>query len=364
MSPGTPQKFPQESWNAWEERIERLVKAEFLQWSGQTFYETHSQQVIENVKNNHFYSGKWPSDDLFVPPLVESEVKKCIEEKRQQLWDAHEELAISVVQEVMPPAAREFDNYYTKVILKLLSKRFVAERPECWLTEHLEDLMKQLAKGLDLEMNIRALTNDHGELRDEELVRLSRAGFPKCRTLLLERYDMILRNLVPRIVYAKGICPESTDANEFAKDVAQQVLLNLFTELESYRFESSFETWIGTICENEAYAQQRKLLGRSRAGKRRYGSFEELQHELEAPIRSEDNRDILHKIIEKHRQQGPRAEKSTAAIEWRYFDGIDSKTIAKRLDTTLAYVHQLFSHDYPELLKIAREDFGISGTDL
>jgi len=81
--------------------------------------------------------------------------------------------------------------------------------------------MKQLAKGLELEMNIRALTNDNGELRDEELVRLYRAGFPKCKTLLLERYDMILRSLAPRIVSAKGICPESTDVNEFAKDVAQ-----------------------------------------------------------------------------------------------------------------------------------------------
>ena len=111
---------------------------------------------------------------------------------------------------------------------------------------------------------------------------------------------------------------------------------------------------------------KRKMLGRSEKGIRRYVSFEELQEQSATPpvIRNLFHREILHKIRDKHRQQGARAEKSDDAIEWRHFERMDTRAIAERLGTTVAYVYQLFSHDYPELRRIGMEDFGISGTDL
>jgi len=47
-----------------------------------------------------------------------------------------------------------------------------------------------------------------------------------------------------------------------------------------------------------------------------------------------------------------------------HFEYMETTAIAERLNTTPAYVHQLFSHDYPALWRIGLEDFGVSGTDL
>jgi len=297
-----------------------------------------------------------------VQQLLSTEARQFCQEKQSELWNRHADLAAPIVRRALPPAAREFEEYYTNRLVVLALKTISAEYTNC--DSNFEAWLNRLVTRV-IDEPIQSLTNDNGELRDEELVRLYRAGFPDCKTLLLERYNTILRNLAPSVVYSKNICPESVDRDEFIKDVAQETSLKLLTGLDTFKFESSFSTWVGTICENEARSLSRKVVRRFKDKKtREFVSLEELQKEPEASIPNEDHREILHKIIDKHRQQGPRAVKSADAIEWRHFEDIDTAAIAERLHTTQAYVYQLFSHDYPELRRIAMDDFGISGTDL
>src|ERR1700687_412508 len=222
MSSSTPQESPQESWSVWEKRIGQLVKDAFLHLSDQEFYEMHSQEIVEKIKNKYLDSGISSSEHLFIPSVVEKEVKRCIDMKRQQTWDAHKELTIQIVREALPPAVREFETYYVNVLSRPLFKEFANWRPESRPSENFQEWWKKVVKE-NVDLAILRLTNDNGELQDEELVRLYRAGFPNCKTLLLERYSALLPQLAPRIVYAKGICPESEDSVEFAKDVAQEV---------------------------------------------------------------------------------------------------------------------------------------------
>lgn len=316
------------------------------------------KEFVKQTVENALQHGQLGDEALF-----SEEVKIFVRGKRQELWDAHKELLVPIVQKALPPDAREFETYYTDLLLRLVLRRFTTKFPES--RPNFEEWLKELGKQV-VEESTPNLTNDSGELRDEELVSLSRSGFPKCKILLLECYQAKLRPLTSAIVNAKGICPKSEDAVEFAKDVAQEVSLKLLTEVDSYRFQSSFGTWVSAICENEAYSQQRKVLGRSKDGKRQYLSFEELQERSASSpvIQNLARREILHKILGKHRLQGPRALKSTRAIELRHFEDMDTTDIAQVLRTSRAYVDQLFSHDYPQLRKICLEDFGLSGTDL
>jgi RNA polymerase sigma factor (sigma-70 family) len=304
---------------------------------------------------------------LSIPNLVDGVVEDFVMLERKRLWEAHEAIIISNLQEALPSAARQFKTYYTEFFLStFVLTWFNYWIPEGRSTDQLEEWLNLLLKEV-VATEIPKLTNDNGQLRDEELVKLYRAGFPECKTLLLERYDTKLRQLTPAIVYSKTLCPESEDPDQFNKDVAQDVAVKLLTEVDSYRFESSFATWVGTICENEAKTRRDKLDGRSKKGKKRiFVSFDELQEQSATPpvIRNLAHREIVRKIMAKHRTHGTRAEKSTDVIEWRYFEQMDIRAIAERLQTTVAYVHQLYSHDYREMRRIGLEDFGVSGTDL
>ena len=125
-------------------------------------------------------------------------------------------------------------------------RKFDAGFPEGRSTDELEEWLKQLAKEV-VATEIPKLMNDKEELLDEQLASAYQAGFPRGKTLLLERYATKVHELAPRIISAKGICPESEDPLASAQDVAQEVSLKLVTELDNYRLESSFETWVGRI---------------------------------------------------------------------------------------------------------------------
>ena len=181
--------------------------------------------------------------DIEQDRFLSDKTKQFLQQRRQERRKTQSEVVLPIVRRCLPSACREFEARYVPILLDNILARIAKSRdtrsssPE-WLTVFAERV---------IEPSIRKLANDNGELRDEELVRLFGAGHEKCKTMLLERYATKLHQLVPRIVYAKDICPESEDPNEFAKDIAQQVSIKLLQQLDSYRFESSFETWVGSI---------------------------------------------------------------------------------------------------------------------
>ena len=366
MAAGTPPKSAQQAWNDLEVRIGHLVSETLSLKSGSQSSKKNYDVVFDAVRN-YFFSHY--SENPWLPSIVDREVATFVRETRQQLWNAHKAFVISNLQESLPPAASEFESYYIDVFLRKLFIQFSEHAyPESWRDDRFEEELK-LSIMPTIAHRIVELTNDRGELRDEELVRLHRAGYEKCRTMLLERYATKLHDLTPRIIHVKNLCPSVEDATQYAKDVAQEVSLKLVQKIDSYKLDSQFETWVGSIIENEARTLgTRKYFGRAKAGPRTYVSFEDLEQELAAPeipiIENREHREILHKALQKHRAGGKKDAKSADAIELRYFDELETPEVAKRIGATESYVAKLFSDDYPKVWQILVDDFGITGTEL
>jgi DNA-directed RNA polymerase specialized sigma24 family protein len=167
------------------------------------------------------------------------------------------------------------------------------------------------------------------------------------------------------MVYQRDICPPSQDIPSYIEDVAQNVCVRITEKLSTYRFEQPFDHWVKAICTHEAYGERREIVGRAEGGPRTYVSWEDFEkHPGPAGMQRPEHVDILFKILAQHRSQSERGKKSYNAILFKYYDDLDTEEVARRLDTTKAYLYQLLSHDYAELRRICIDQFGISGTDL
>src|SRR3989442_1268774 len=121
-------------------------------------------------------------------------------------------------------ALSSWDPYYTTTLLNQIFERF---HPETWSTvDEIPEQLKGLVKEVVPTAVVQIMTGD-GELRDEELVRLYKSGYEKCKTMLLERYATKLHDLAPRIHYAIKLCTSMEYLPQFAKDVAQEEPLTI-----------------------------------------------------------------------------------------------------------------------------------------
>jgi len=358
MAPGAPQKALS-SWDPYYDRIVEAVKTTYPELSA----ESHDA-LLASIRSN--FPETFVGDTKAVLGLVMRVATPLIANKRRQLWEANKASILPMIREAMPPATREFELYYTTTLLNQIFERF---HPETWSTvDEIPEKLKGLVKEVVPTAVVQIMTGD-GELRDEELVRLYKSGYEKCKTMLLERYATKLHDLAPRIIYAKNLCPSMEYPPQFAKDVAQEVSLKLLQKLGSYKFDSKFETWVGSIIENEAKTLgARKQFGRAKAGPRTYISFEDLERELADPvipiIKMREHREILRKVLQKHRAGSIKDANSTDAILFRYVEELETSEIAKRIGTTDSYVARLFSDDYPKLRQVLTDDFGLTGTEL
>jgi RNA polymerase sigma factor (sigma-70 family) len=76
--------------------------------------------------------------------------------------------------------------------------------------------------------------DDVVQLSDDELVDLVRCGSHEAFTLLYDRYFKRIYNFVARRINNRA------DAEE----TVQEVFINIFSSIESYRMEASFSAWI------------------------------------------------------------------------------------------------------------------------
>jgi len=200
---------------------------------------------------------------------------------------------------------------------------------------------------------------------DEELVRQAQDGSRDAVDELASRYLPQIRKIAASVVYARNICPSHMDKNAFADDVASEASRKVFSRLNTYAYGAPFSSWVYAICENEAYAMRDKEVGRAAQGPRAYLSFDELlEKSKDAAIEDISHRLLLEKLLDDHGRQGTRAQKSTDALRFTFYEGLSAKEVAEKIETTSDYVNQLISHDYKEIRKVAWEDYGISGLDL
>lgn len=92
------------------------------------------------------------------------------------------------------------------------------------------------------------------DTRETELVRAAKAGDGKAFEELVRRYDRRLLQV------AHGIMGNMQDAY----DAYQEGIIRAYTRLDSFRFESSFGTWLTRIVINQSLNLKKKLRWSSR----------------------------------------------------------------------------------------------------
>jgi len=281
----------------------------------------------------------------------------------EESWEKYAiELLHKRLAKLMSASSEPIRDHYEETLLPEFKRQFIGEIKNydrrsslaIWLGNFIKSFV---AAKLSIIVKGR-------QVIDEELVRLAKTGFEPALPELMERYSEIIDKTVSAIVWTNHKCPPSQDQRTFVEDIASEVKLQVVRHFPTYQFESSFKSWVHSICEHETENARRKIQGQGHV-ERRYVSFEELCQEPHAfVIRNEKHVDILHKIFEIHVGQCERARKSLNALYLRFFDGYDSEEVAAKVDLTIGSLHQLYSDDYEALRQISIDKFGFTGTDL
>ncbi len=82
--------------------------------------------------------------------------------------------------------------------------------------------------------------NDNKKLSDNELIRSSLKGNKKHLEVLIKRYNDFIFNISYKMLWNV----------DDAKDVTQEILISFVTKLDSFKFNSSFKTWLYRIAVN------------------------------------------------------------------------------------------------------------------
>ena len=97
-------------------------------------------------------------------------------------------------------------------------------------------------QGLCMQMTRTAVDPKLESLADDVLIALSLAGRQECFGALMDRHMGCVRRRI------NGLIPNTSDA----EDVAQEAQLKVWLNLSSFRFDSSFRTWMVRIAINES----------------------------------------------------------------------------------------------------------------
>jgi RNA polymerase sigma-70 factor, ECF subfamily len=93
-----------------------------------------------------------------------------------------------------------------------------------------------------MQMTRTAVDPKLESLADDVLIALSLAGRQECFGALMDRHMGCVRRRI------NGLIPNTSDA----EDVAQEAQLKVWLNLSSFRFDSSFRTWMVRIAINES----------------------------------------------------------------------------------------------------------------
>ncbi len=164
---------------------------------------------------------------------------------------------------------------------------------------------------------------------DEAIITLFQSGQKEVYRVLVERYQERIRNLLYSIFHE----------SDYVNDLAQEVFIKAYQALASFRFESSFYTWLYRIAVNKSRDElrRRKL--------RRFFSFQALDEgvarELEFKMSTPpENRDA-HELISMGLKLLP--EKFRMAIVLKDIEGLSYEEIADVMQCELGTVKSRLS---------------------
>lgn len=161
-------------------------------------------------------------------------------------------------------------------------------------------------------------TEDAPAPDDGELVRRARNGDNGALELLVRRHQgLLFRVLVGYL-----------GDEEAAADVAQETLVKALANLDGFRGESAFRTWLLAIARNEARGWARGV------GRRREASLDTVNPLPDGRI-PPDREAIRATEVERVRKALARLpEKQRMSVSLRIFDGLSFREVARLTDST------------------------------
>ncbi len=154
-------------------------------------------------------------------------------------------------------------------------------------------------------------------LPDEEVARRVQEGEPECFGILMERYEPKMMRYLTRF----------TRNREDVRDIAQEVFIKVYRNIQSFDWEQRFSPWIYRIAHNEAINNIKKKV-------REPMQFFDPEMLFPHPVAEESpqndaERAELKKILEECMEDLD--EKYKEVLELRYFEDMDYKDIAEVL---------------------------------
>jgi len=154
---------------------------------------------------------------------------------------------------------------------------------------------------------------------DADLVRRHLAGDPDAFRALYEKYKDRVFASAYRIL----------GEHHAASDLAQEIFLKLHGELESFKFESKFSTWLFRVAVNHA-------INKANEGARHARIHEKIQREGRGdPGGTREGRPLDEQI---HRALQRLSPKLRAIVSLRYLDGLSYEEIAEVLEISMGTV--------------------------
>lgn len=195
-------------------------------------------------------------------------------------------------------------------------------------------------KNIKIMTNEKTLTitkNALQKIEDEAIISAFQSGDKDAYRLLVERYQEKIRNLLFSIFHDR----------DFIDDLAQEVFIKAYQALPTFRFESSFYTWLYKIAVNKSRDELRKKK------LRRFFSFQNLDEGINNEINirlsvSPENRDT-QEIVSLGLQTLP--EKFKTAVILKDIEGLPYEEIAKIMNCELGTVKSRISRGRAMLRK-------------
>lgn len=205
---------------------------------------------------------------------------------------------------------------------------------------------------------------------DEELIRRFCASSPDgdAGEELARRCLPKLRKTIEKMVFAgSSLCPPKCDRHAFADDALSRASEYFLRGIPTFRFQGSFDGWLGILAKRAALDERRKVVGRQKESPPRIESLESLEgagpvmpadhplfrskyvaHPAEM-VRDREHREIVTALLTLHAQASDRDADSAWAIRLRMWDDRKVPEIAQTRGSSERDIWRLFAEDYPEL---------------
>lgn len=169
-----------------------------------------------------------------------------------------------------------------------------------------------------------------GRVNDAELIRAAQQGDKAAFEELVRQYDQPVLRLALHL----------TGSEQEAKDIYQEAFLKVYRNLESFRFECSFYTWVYRIVSNLCMDHlRRRQVRKEDSGVRVNAEGEEMdlldqlpdQRAGASPEQELMRRELGKRIARALTKLSPRER---MVFEMKHYQGLKLRTIGEALNTT------------------------------